>query len=200
MFAGESSLPSASHALRGLWWLCCRALFQQELSRLGIASDAVHIYTSPFSRTVQTAQIAAEAADLGQECIKVTPLLRERFFGTHLELQCHDNYCPAWEGDARDPTSKPAGNVDGESVAEVSERIQQLFQELEQQHKGQHILLVSHGDTLSILQATFLNTLLTQHRQYGLGTAELKKLDSGVVNGEKSSNPAAVAVTATASS
>lgn len=34
----------------------------------------------------------------------------------------------AREGDAADPTSKPAGNADGESVAEVSARIRQLFQ------------------------------------------------------------------------
>lgn len=51
-------------------------------------------------------------------------------------------------------------------------------QELEPQHEGQHILLVSHGDTLSILQATFYGTALGQHRQYGLGTAELKQLNS----------------------
>jgi broad specificity phosphatase PhoE len=51
------------------------------------------------------------------------------------------------------------------------------LQELEQQHEGQHILLVSHGDTLSILQATFHGTALAQHRQYGLGTAELKQLN-----------------------
>jgi broad specificity phosphatase PhoE len=50
-------------------------------------------------------------------------------------------------------------------------------QELEQQHQGQHILLVSHGDTLSILQATFHGTPLTHHRQYGLATAELKCLN-----------------------
>lgn len=51
------------------------------------------------------------------------------------------------------------------------------LQELEQRHQGQHILLVSHGDTLSILQATFHRSPLTQHRQYGLATAELKCLN-----------------------
>lgn len=58
----------------------------------------------------------------------MTSLLRERFFGAQVELQSHDNYCSAWEDDARDPTSKPAGNLDGESVTEVSARIKQLFQ------------------------------------------------------------------------
>jgi hypothetical protein len=63
-----------------------------------------------------------------------------------------------------------------------------LPQELEQQHEGQHILLVSHGDTLSILQATFHGTPQAQHRQYGLGTAELKQL-----NGSGGSRQAALA-------
>jgi broad specificity phosphatase PhoE len=63
-------------------------------------------------------------------CLQVQehPLLRERFFGAALELVSHDNYCPAWEGDARHPATKPAGNEDGESVSEVSARLQQLFQ------------------------------------------------------------------------
>jgi broad specificity phosphatase PhoE len=52
-----------------------------------------------------------------------------------------------------------------------------LLQELEQQHQGQHVLLVSHGDTLSILQASYYGSPLTQHRQYGLATAELRCLN-----------------------
>jgi broad specificity phosphatase PhoE len=157
---------------------------------------------------------------------QVTPLLAERYFGSALELTSHDNYCPFWDSDARDPSSRPAGSEDGESVEQVSQRVHQLFQvgaggcrcycccwacaglaagicvhagwqedrrgavltalllllsvclqELELQHQGQHILLVSHGDTLSILQATFHGSPLSQHRQYGLATAELKCLN-----------------------
>jgi broad specificity phosphatase PhoE len=66
-----------------------------------------------------------------------------------------------------------------------------VVQELEQQHEGQHVLLVSHGDTLSILQATLHGTSLAQHRQYGLGTAELKQL-----NGSGSSRRANEAIQA----
>jgi broad specificity phosphatase PhoE len=60
--------------------------------------------------------------------LQLTPLLRERCFGFQLELTCHQNYCPAWEGDAADPASKPCGCMDGESVQDVSVRVQQLFQ------------------------------------------------------------------------
>lgn len=50
----------------------CRLLFQQKLTRLGVPAGAVHVYTSPFSRTVQTAQVAAEAAVLDQDVIQVS--------------------------------------------------------------------------------------------------------------------------------
>lgn len=49
-------------------------------------------------------------------------------------------------------------------------------QELETAHVQQHVVLVSHGDTLSILQATYHGVPLSQHRRYGLGTAELRRL------------------------
>jgi broad specificity phosphatase PhoE len=77
-------------------------------------------------------------------------------------------------------------------------------QELEQQHEGRHIVLVSHGDTLSILQATFHGTSLAQHRQYGLGTAELKQLNGSngsrqaAVSSEAEAGPAAAAAAAAA--
>lgn len=76
-------------------------------------------------------------------------------------------------------------------------------QELEQQHEAQHVLLVSHGDTLSILQATFHGTDLAQHRQYGLGTAELKQLNGadgsrGTVEADAGAVAAAEAVAAEA--
>ncbi|WIA41398.1 hypothetical protein OEZ86_004984 [Tetradesmus obliquus] len=178
-------------------------LLLQQLQQQGVPLRAVRVYTSPFSRTVETASIAAASAGLDPAAMQVTPLLRERCFGSKLELTCHDNYCPAWEGDAADPGSKPCGCEDGESVQDVSARVQQLFQELEQQHEAQHVLLVSHGDTLSILQATFHGTDLAQHRQYGLGTAELKQLNGadgsrGAVEADAGAVAAAEAVAAEA--
>jgi broad specificity phosphatase PhoE len=71
------------------------------------------------------------------------------------------------------------------------------LQELEQRHTGQHILLVGHGDTLSILQATFLRTPLSNHRHYALDTAELKRLNvrggAGVAGGAVGYEAAAAA-------
>lgn len=60
--------------------------------------------------------------------------------------------------------------------AQVAERIRGLFASLEEKHKGKTILLVSHGDTLSILWAVAKGLPLQQHRQHGLSTGQLKQL------------------------
>lgn len=59
---------------------------------------------------------------------------------------------------------------------QVAERIKELFSRLEGAHKGNTILLVSHGDTLSILMAVVKGQPLLEHRQHGLGTGELRLL------------------------
>ena len=61
-------------------------------------------------------------------------------------------------------------------VSQVSERIRTLFSTVEAAHKGKTILLVSHGDTLSILWATVKGLPLGEHRTYGLSTGELRLL------------------------
>lgn len=75
--------------------------------------------------------------------------------------------------------SHPGGG-DGESVEDVAARVRLLFKRLEQEHcaGGANILLVSHGDTLSILQATMQGPeeALGHHRRFGFETAELRQL------------------------
>ncbi|KAK9803307.1 hypothetical protein WJX72_011025 [[Myrmecia] bisecta] len=140
------------------------------------AERQLFMYSSPFSRAFETASLAA--AELGfQSCdprLQVAPELRERFFGDALELQSDSNYPRVWQQDANDLTVGPSGG--GESVMDVSVRLQQLFSRLEQQHAGCNILLVAHGDTLSILWATLETNDLKAHRQHGLQTGELRRL------------------------
>ena len=62
-------------------------------------------------------------------------------------------------------------------MAEVASRVQSLCDRLEQQHDGCNIILVSHGDTLSILWAVFTGKSLLKNRQHGLVTGELRLLD-----------------------
>lgn len=56
----------------------------------------------------------------------------------------------------------------GESVEDVAARTAGLVQQLEQRHSGKHLVLVSHGDALSILAAALLGTPLGEHRRHGL--------------------------------
>mmetsp|Transcript_8479 Transcript_8479/g.18141 ORF Transcript_8479/g.18141 Transcript_8479/m.18141 type:complete len:215 (+) Transcript_8479:126-770(+) len=136
------------------------------------------VYASPFSRTQETAHIAATEAGHapGEGTFHSADELCERFFGSELEEKPYGGaYEAIWSADAADPDSRPGG--DGESVNQVAARVRGLFQVLEGRHHGAHILLVAHGDTLSILQATMEGRDLRQHRECAFETAELKKLN-----------------------
>jgi broad specificity phosphatase PhoE len=217
-------------------------LLADELLWLGADADAdattairVTFYVSPFSRTVETAAIAAQAfeeavasaaAAAGTAAATQTPrvlnlagpprverALRERWFGAALELQNHDGYSPAWASDAKDPSSRPPGQGDGESVREVAARCAELLQRLAERHGGagsggeggeeqeaqEAIVLVSHGDTLSILQAAASGGgggSLCEHRKFGLSTAELKRVGSLPDAARKAAEVAATGVAA----
>eukprot|EP00884_Botryococcus_braunii_P011373 jgi/Botrbrau1/20236/Bobra.31_1s0029.1 len=137
-----------------------------------------HIYYSPFSRTQETAQEIARVIGIetNGEGFNSEDDLRERYFGDEFELETHDNYHVVWEGDTQNPHDEPEGG--GESVGEVSDRLKKLVERLEQQHTGQTIVLVSHGDVLSILWATIHGLPLNNHRKYGMETGEVRQLKS----------------------
>jgi broad specificity phosphatase PhoE len=66
---------------------------------------------------------------------------------------------------------------DVEPVAAVLDRATGFIADLERQHSGRDILLVSHGDTLQILQAGFLRIDPSRHRSLPhLATAEFRRL------------------------
>ena len=67
-------------------------------------------------------------------------------------------------------------------ITQVSERVQSLFSSIEAAHRGRNILLVSHGDTLSILWATAKGLPLNEHRKHGLSTGELVPLHVGTAS------------------
>ena len=57
------------------------------------------------------------------------------------------------------------------------DRTTALIADLERRYSGRHILLVSHGDTLQILQAGFLRLSPASHRRLpALQTAEIRQL------------------------
>ncbi|XP_024379093.1 uncharacterized protein [Physcomitrium patens] len=175
------------------------ALFLKELEMAGIPLDQVRIFASPFSRTLETAKVVADSMGVlmnAKPTIKFLEELRERYFGPPLELQSHEHYPEIWAIDAIDPLVGPDG---GESVADVAIRVSEAIMQMESEVQGCGVLVVSHGDTLQILQTVTYAALatmssagdgtlaslfadaitrpvLSRHREYSLLTGELRRL------------------------
>ncbi|BBN08859.1 hypothetical protein MPTK1_4g15040 [Marchantia polymorpha subsp. ruderalis] len=172
-------------------------LFLKNIQDSGIPARNIKLFSSPFSRTRQTAE--AVTAVLTQHklhpTIEFLEDLRERFFGSPLELQSHDHYPEIWKIDAQDPM---VGSEGGESVADVAIRVIRALLRIEQEVNGHAVIIVSHGDTLQILQTVIAHALsgavtendslqshleeainpavLQRHRSFALETGELRRL------------------------
>jgi broad specificity phosphatase PhoE len=136
----------------------------------GLPGDML-IYSSDFTRARQTAQVMREY--LGSPEVVVAAALRERCFG-QWEGSATVNYARVWAADETDP-----GRADGdvEPAAAVLDRATAFIARLERRHRGRDILLVSHGDTLQILQAGFAGLDPSRHRSVPhLATAEIRLL------------------------
>jgi broad specificity phosphatase PhoE len=139
----------------------------------GLPQDTV-ICSSDFSRARQTAELVR--ACLGAREVIVAEALRERCFGDW-EGTPDTNYGRVWAADAAD-AGQSADGV--EPTASVLDRATRLVADLEWRYSGREILLVSHGDTLQILQAGFLNVDPSGHRQLPhLATGEIRRLRLG---------------------
>ena len=138
------------------------------------------ICSSDFTRARQTAEIVR--ARLGAAEVTVTEALRERCFGD-LEGSPVASYARVWQADEAGADETGAhetggGHADGvEPAAAVLDRATALVAGLERRYSGRDILLVSHGDTLQILQAGFLRLDPSRHRRLPpLATAEIREL------------------------
>lgn len=136
----------------------------------GLPGDTI-ICSSDFSRARQTAEIMRAHLDAPE--IRLAEELRERCFG-EWEGSGTDNYARVWAADETDSAQDGTGV---EPVAAVLDRTTALIVDLERRHSGRHILLVSHGDTLQILQAGFLRMSAARHRSLpALQLAEMRQL------------------------
>eukprot|EP00041_Stephanoeca_diplocostata_P019224 m.411160 g.411160 ORF g.411160 m.411160 type:complete len:212 (-) comp21247_c0_seq13:398-1033(-) len=120
----------------------------------------VSFVTSDFLRTKETTDIVTSKMSYADVSVDIR--LRERQFGD-FELQSSENYARVWEQDAHSPQHTQF-NV--ECIAHVRDRASSLVLELDRKYPSGHVfVLVSHGDTLQILQTWFANIDPTQHRQ-----------------------------------
>ena len=136
----------------------------------GLPSDAV-IWSSDFSRARQTAEILRAHLDAPE--VGLAEALRERCFG-EWEGSATENYARVWAADETDDAHARGG---AEPVTAVLDRMTAFVVDLDRQYTGRDIVLVSHGDTLQILQTAFLRISPTRHRSLpGLETAEIRRL------------------------
>jgi glucosyl-3-phosphoglycerate phosphatase len=143
----------------------------------GLPADTV-ICSSDFSRARETAEIVRGC--LGTPEVIVAPELRERYFGDW-DGSGSANYARVWAADQTGAGQPGTGDDHGvESAAAVLDRATALVADLERRFSGRDILLVSHGDTLQILQAGFLRKDPSVHRGVPhLETAEIRRLGLG---------------------
>jgi broad specificity phosphatase PhoE len=138
----------------------------------GLPPDTV-ICASDFTRARETAQIVR--ACLRADEVTVAEQLRERCFGA-FDGTPVANYDLVWAADEAG-TGQAAGV---EPAGAVLERAAGLVAGLERRYRGRDILLVSHGDTLQILQAGFAGLDPRAHRRLPhLATAEIRRLRPG---------------------
>ncbi|OAE31033.1 hypothetical protein AXG93_1502s1350 [Marchantia polymorpha subsp. ruderalis] len=151
-------------------------LFLKNIQDSGIPARNIKLFSSPFSRTRQTAEA-------------VTAVLTQHKLHPTIE------YPEIWKIDAQDPM---VGSEGGESVADVAIRVIRALLRIEQEVNGHAVIIVSHGDTLQILQTVIAHALsgavtendslqshleeainpavLQRHRSFALETGELRRL------------------------
>jgi len=141
-------------------------------AQLAVLDQNTLVVTSDFARARESAEIAARLLDTRD--VVLTPRLRERFFGAW-DRQHHSSYERVWAGDALDGANK---QYEVESTQEVLNRATSLIADLEREHSGRTVLLVSHGDVLQILQTAFEGVPSGSHRLLPhLETGEIRKLE-----------------------
>jgi probable phosphoglycerate mutase len=169
---------SGDYGLTGHGLQQARAAAQACGPPAGPLGSGTLIYASDFARAAQTARIMRE--HLGSADVVSAPALRERDFGKW-DGTSAVNYRAVWAAD-----EAGTGQVgDGVEPADaVLDRATALIGDLERGHRGQVILLVSHGDTLQILQTGFARMGAGAHRRLPyLATAEVRRLDLAIAPG-----------------
>jgi broad specificity phosphatase PhoE len=114
--------------------------------------DISIIVSSDFRRARETADILALTLFDNTCTVQIDVRLRERYFGRY-DGQNDENYASIWTNDRTDPTKNILDHV--ETVDSVRERTTALINELESKYRDRTIFLVSHGDSLQILQTAF---------------------------------------------
>ncbi len=137
------------------------------------------VYASDLQRTADTARAVAERNGLA---LRTEASLRERGFGefeglTWAEVeQQHPESSRRWR--ERDAAFGPPG---GETLAAFYERAVGALAAIAARHRGQHILIVTHGGVLDALYRAASRIALDAPRTWQLGNASINR----VLHGER---------------
>ena len=140
------------------------------------------IYSSDLSRARATAEAVARVAGLE---VQTEPSLRERGFGnfeglTFAEIQTRfPEEARRWR--RRDAGFGPDG---GETLVGFAERAVAGVAALAAKHRGQHIVVVTHGGVLDVLYRAASRVALEVRRTWQIGNASINRLlvsDDGFV-------------------
>lgn len=128
------------------------------------------IYSSDFKRARETAEIVSKYLNTKKPILRKE--LRERNFKELEKTNYTNYYLKVWECDLSD---KPYKDI--ESVYSIAERFKELIIDLEKKYKGKKILLVAHGDIVSVGLTVFNNKNPKYHHKLFsmLKNAEIKK-------------------------
>ncbi|MCF6094923.1 histidine phosphatase family protein [Microaerobacter geothermalis] len=117
------------------------------------------IYSSDLERALHTAQLVAEHKQLP---VNLVPELRERFFGEWEGLTSQEIEVK-YPGHSWDSGTNTGGKFGIEKMESLIQRADQSLLTIAKRHKGQHILVVSHGGLIR----AFLRGLGTECDQIG---------------------------------
>jgi broad specificity phosphatase PhoE len=135
------------------------------------------IFTSNFTRARETAVEVVSAlnsmtGNIRSKEIFIEPALRERWFGD-LDDTIITNYNKVWPADLKDASCT---NYGVESVDQVCERLRAMIIKIEAKYFGRRIVLVSHADTLQILQTYVALADTRTFSQYRFKNGEVRLL------------------------
>jgi 2,3-bisphosphoglycerate-dependent phosphoglycerate mutase len=132
------------------------------------------IYSSPLSRTVQTAQPLAIQQKISPQLI---PAIAERDFGIFqgltpddISVRYPDDY-HRWQG--RDPSFCPQG---GESLMDFRGRVHSGIQAIVSEHPGQTVAVFSHGGVLDMIYRLANQLALHTPREWPIPNAGIQRL------------------------
>lgn len=174
---GEAEYESSTWEIEGGSLSLAGRAQAAELAERLAGRRVAHVWTSTLARAVQTAEIAAARLGVG-----VT---------TRNDLVEFDLGDLAGASRDTDPCAEPyqawlAGDLDlripgGESGTEVVKRLRGVLDEIVDAHRGETVLVVSHGGALRLAVPLLARLDAGPHRIHNCATIEVEADDDGWV-------------------